>query len=378
MLRYLNWSSILRILALVTVLTIGASSMLLITGNNDTAAAAECHYYVAADEVEWDYAPGGNLIHPLFGEHAAVFLESGKDRIGKMYLKALYQEYTDETFKTLKPRQAEWAHLGTLGPVIHAAVGDTIIVHFKNNTRFPFTMHPHGVFYEKDSQGALYNDGTYGDDKDDDAVPPGEIHTYVWPVPERAGPGPNDLSSIMWMYHSHTDETTDTNAGLIGPIIITAKGSAQEDGTPEDVDREFITMFTVFDENVSPYLEHNIRTYTSQPGSVDPDDEGFIESNLMHSINGFLYGNLPGLEMKEAERVRWYLMGMGTEVDLHTPHWHGQTVDLNGMRMDVVDLLPASMKTVSMVPDNPGTWLYHCHVNDHINAGMMALFTVTP
>jgi hypothetical protein len=88
MLRYLNWSSILRILALVTVLTIGASSMLLITGNNDTAAA-ERHYYIAADEVEWDYAPGGNLIHPLFDEHAAVFLESGKDQIGKVYLKYL-------------------------------------------------------------------------------------------------------------------------------------------------------------------------------------------------------------------------------------------------------------------------------------------------
>jgi FtsP/CotA-like multicopper oxidase with cupredoxin domain len=31
-----------------------------------------------------------------------------------------------------------------------------------------------------------------------------------------------------------------------------------------------------------------------------------------------------------------------------------------------------------MVPDNPGTWLYHCHVNDHIVAGMQAKFTVTP
>jgi hypothetical protein len=57
MLRYLNWSSILRILGLVTVLTVGASSMLLITGNNNTAAAAERHYYITADEVEWDYAP---------------------------------------------------------------------------------------------------------------------------------------------------------------------------------------------------------------------------------------------------------------------------------------------------------------------------------
>jgi len=98
----------------------------------------------------------------------------------------------------------------------------------------------------------------------------------------------------------------------------------------------------------------------------------------MHSINGYVFGNLPGLTMEAGERVRWYMLGMGTEVDLHTPHWHGQTLVLNGNRTDIVELLPASMKTLDMVPDNPGTWLFHCHVNDHIDAGMLALFTVTP
>jgi FtsP/CotA-like multicopper oxidase with cupredoxin domain len=29
-----------------------------------------------------------------------------------------------------------------------------------------------------------------------------------------------------------------------------------------------------------------------------------------------------------------------------------------------------------MVPDNPGTWLFHCHVAPHLIAGMQALFTV--
>ena len=96
----------------------------------------------------------------------------------------------------------------------------------------------------------------------------------------------------------------------------------------------------------------------------------------MHSINGYVYGNLPGLVMKKGERVRWYVMGMGTEVDLHTPHWHGNVVTINGMRMDVTELMPASMKTADMVPDNPGVWLLHCHVNDHIIAGMQALYTV--
>jgi len=97
----------------------------------------------------------------------------------------------------------------------------------------------------------------------------------------------------------------------------------------------------------------------------------------MHSINGFVFGNLPGLTMHKGERVRWYVMAMGTEVDLHTPHWHGNTVVSNGMREDVVQLLPASMLTADMQPDNVGTWLFHCHVNDHILAGMQALYTVT-
>ena len=67
---------------------------------------------------------------------------------------------------------------------------------------------------------------------------------------------------------------------------------------------------------------------------------------------------------------------MGTEVDLHTPHWHANTLLWNGNRVDLVETLPASMKMLDMAPDNPGTWLYHCHVNDHIDAGMAALYTV--
>jgi hephaestin len=67
-------------------------------------------------------------------------------------------------------------------------------------------------------------------------------------------------------------------------------------------------------------------------------------------------------------------MGMGNEVDLHTPHWHGNTVLAMGMRTDVVSLLPAAMVVADMEPDDPGTWLFHCHVTDHINAGMQSKY----
>ena len=142
-------------------------------------------YYIAADDVEWDYAPSGkNMITGLpFDGDALTFVQNGPDRIGKVYRKAIYRAYTDATFTRLKPRPTSEKHLGLLGPIIRAVVGDTIKVVFKNQSSFPASVHPHGVFYAKDSEGAPYADGTSGADKADDAVAPGTRHTYVWKVP---------------------------------------------------------------------------------------------------------------------------------------------------------------------------------------------------
>ena len=339
-------------------------------------------YYIAADEVKWNYAPTGtNMVtgKPLSDDPTtALYTQNGVDRIGSIYLKCLYQGYTDETFATLQPRTAQWEHLGILGPVIHAEVGDTIQVVFKNNCRIPASMHPHGVLYDKASEGAPYDDGVPESEKSGEDVPPGGNFTYIWHVPERAGPGPEDPSSILWMYHSHVDEVSDTSgAGLVGPIIITRHGEANPDGTPKGVDQEFVILFTIFNETQSPYLAYNLKTFTGENMSqVNWSDPNFWESNLKYSINGYIFGNLPGLDMKQNTHVRWYLAGMGGESDIHAPHWHGNTLLMDGMRTDMAELLPMSMKVLDMYPDNVGTWLFHCHVNDHIQGGMLALYTV--
>ncbi|MFN8081872.1 MAG: multicopper oxidase domain-containing protein [Kineosporiaceae bacterium] len=336
-------------------------------------------YYLGADELVWDYTPSGkNLVTAKpFDDDAKVFVAPGPDRIGSRYLKCLYHSFTDATFTTRSPRTAADAYLGFTGPVIRAEVGDTITVVFRNRScRMPVSVHPHGVFYLKASEGAPYADNTSGNDTLDDGVAMGATHTYTWLVPDRAGPGPQDGSSVMWMYHSHTDEVSDTYAGLQGFMAITAQGMAKADGSPKDVDREVFELFAVMDENQSSYLSANIdRLPKGHPRDLE-DDEDFVESNLMHSINGYLYGNQPTLVLRKGERVRWYLMSMGTEVDLHTPHWHGNDALVGGMRMDVVSLMPATMVTADMVPDNTGTWLFHCHVNDHLTAGMITRYQV--
>src|SRR5512140_2514741 len=80
------------------------------------APGATRTYYIAADEVEWDYAPtGSNRItgQPFEGD-ALTFVQNGPDRIGKVYRKAVYREYTDATFNRLKARTAADSHLGVL------------------------------------------------------------------------------------------------------------------------------------------------------------------------------------------------------------------------------------------------------------------------
>jgi FtsP/CotA-like multicopper oxidase with cupredoxin domain len=302
-----------------------------------SSLAVTRHYYIAAEDVPWNYAPSGmNLLRALpIPRPWNVKLEWPKTR---------FIEYTDDTFTTKKP-QPEW--LGILGPTIRAEVGDEVDVTFMNRTRLPHDMHPHGLRYDKNSEGSFYIPFGKGD-----RVAPGRRFTYRWFANAGSGPGPGQPSSIVWWYHSHVDPGIEINAGLLGPIIVTAKGKANADGSPKDVDREFVASFMIFDEM------------------------GGKPTGLFYAINGLIFGNLPGLAMKQGEKVRWYLLGMGNEIDLHTPHWHGETVTDGQRNTDVIELLPGSMQTVDMLADNPGTWMFHCHVEDHMEAGMMAVYTI--
>lgn len=369
-------------------------------------------YYIAADEVIWDYAPmgtagmdgvpmenftyapssmtgmqmrkrqmgmGGGMMN--MNVSAELYVMASNVTVGSKYKKALYREYTDATFSTLKQRSTEWMHLGMLGPLIRAEVGDTIKVVFKNNATKPYSMHPHGVFYTRPNEGVPLADTTGADGN---LVPPGMTYTYEWQVPARAGPASEDVSSILWMYHSHVDEVADTNAGLMGPIIVTRAGASMsmDNLRPRDVSREYIVSFTILDEGSSHYLAESMQMFMQPPPMTEADmdmvmmDDSFMQGNMKHSINGYIYANLMGLNMVIGERVRWYVFGLGSETDLHGVHWHGQTLVQSGHRVDVTEIIPASMKTLDMEPDNPGFWMLHCHTNHHIEAGMMSFFNV--
>ena len=364
-------------LAMTAVLVSGAMSERMWAqrvARHPQASGATRTYYIAADEVDWNYAPAAHdhMTGKPYEERARYYTEKGPERIGPIYRKAVYHEYTDASFTTRKPRPAAWEHLGVLGPVIRGEVGDTIRVVFKNNARFPFSVHPHGVKYDEASAGV-------------DPVQPGATFTYTWEVDPRAGPQPGEPSSKLWLYHSHVNEQRDVAAGLLGPMLISAKGTTKPDGTPKDVDREFVVILYTLDEQQSLYLDDNIARHIASPGSLNkiaavfvdingqPVNVGFPLTNFRETINGYQYGNTPGLIMTEGERVRWYSAGMaGT----HTVHWHANTVMLDRSPVDVVPLNAAEMHTTDMVAQSPGKWMIHCHVENHLALGMYGHYTV--
>ncbi|KAM6907524.1 ferroxidase HEPHL1 [Xenentodon cancila] len=367
----------------------GALLLLVFSSCADAERSAERVYYVGIIEDLWDYAPSGkNLLNGKDIEnddHASIFLSRESNHIGRVYKKAMFRQYTDDSYTRVVPRP-DW--LGFLGPILRAEVDDVIVVHLKNFASRNYSIHPHGVFYEKNAEGALYPDGTSNSLKQDDSVPPGGSYTYRWEVKPEYAPTNDDANCLTWVYHSHVDAPKDIASGLIGALLTCKKGILKEvnnqassnsdsviESARNDVDQDVFLMFTVVDENLSWYLDDNIQNLTD-PNGDNVDGPEFEESNQMHAINGFMFGNLPGIELCQHRAVAWHLFGMGNEVDIHSAFFHGNTLLDRGHRTDTLSLFPATFATAKMIPKKTGKWLLTCQVNDHLQAGMQAFYTV--
>jgi hypothetical protein len=341
------------------------------------------HYYIAAEAQKWDYLPSGSDEVCGLPLTPSVLLKHN-------VWKVRYFQYTDATFTKRVPQPSR---LGILGPVLRGVVGEYLAVTFLNREiGGVYSMHPHGVKYDKDSEGSYHGgradqlasrrgqnqDGRSSFQGRGAAIGYGARFTYVWYLDEASGPLPWEPSSKAWLYHSHVSSESEINMGLEGFIIVTDPKRARPDGTPIDVDREMAALFMIYDES-------GLNSEAQEEVAASGESQRWIyfqtlkESGQRHGINGYIYGNLPGLEMNEGERVRWYLFGLGSENDQHTAHWHGLRVIEEGRRRtDTVELLPGSMKVADMVADNPGEWLFHCHVAEHMANGMFARVTVFP
>ncbi|XP_072504800.1 coagulation factor V isoform X4 [Notamacropus eugenii] len=319
------------------------------------------NYYIAAEEVLWDYSKFSKS------------MRKADDIIGNtVYKKVIFRSYLDSTFSVPDRQGENEEHLGILGPIIRAEVDDVIQVLFKNLASRPYSLHAHGLSYEKSSEGKSYEDDSPEWYQDDNAIQPNGTYTYVWHATERSGPENPGSACRAWAYYSAVNTEKDIHSGLIGPLLICRKGTLhKQSNRPIDM-REFVLLFMIFDEKKSWYRDKKPKRMWAGLSSEVKNTHRF------HAINGHIY-NLPGLRMYEKENVRWHLLNMGGSQDIHVIHFHGQTLLENGTqlhRLGAYPLLPGSFKTLEMKASRSGLWLLDTEVGENQIAGMQTPFLI--
>ncbi|KAM6381425.1 coagulation factor VIII isoform 2-T2 [Pluvialis apricaria] len=325
-------------------------------------------HYIAAEEMDWDYAP----VKPLTLDRniTSLFLEAGPQRIGSKYKKVMFVEYEDATFK--KRKVSDELDKGILGPVIKGEVGDQFKIVFRNLASRPYNIYPHGL-----TSVRPYHAMKSSQDKDvkDIPIPPGQSFTYSWRITAEDGPTQADPRCLTRFYYSSIDPVRDTASGLIGPLLICFKKSMDQRGNQIMSDKTRLVLFSVFDENRSWYLEENIRRFCTDAAHVDTQDPQFYASNVMHTINGFVFDNLqPKLCLHDV--VYWYVLSVGAQTDFLSIFFSGNTFKRNMVFEDVLTLFPFSGETVFMSLEKPGVWTLGCLNSDFRDRGMRAKFTV--
>ncbi|XP_017674703.1 PREDICTED: coagulation factor VIII isoform X1 [Lepidothrix coronata] len=326
-------------------------------------------YYIAAEEMDWDYAP----VKPLSLDRniSGLYLEPGPQRIGSKYKKVVFVEYEDVTFK--KRKVSNQLDKGILGPVIKGEVGDEFKIVFRNLASRPYNIYPHGL-----TSVRPYYDRKPSQVKDvkDIPIPPGQSFTYSWSLTPEDGPTQADPRCLTRYYYSSIDPIRDTASGLIGPLLICFKKSMDQRGNQIMSDNTRLVLFSVFDENQSWYLEENIKRFCSDPAHVDTQDPQFYASNVMHTINGFVFDNLqPKLCLHDV--VYWYVLSVGAQTDFLSIFFSGNTFKRNMVFEDMLTLFPFSGETVFMSLEKPGVWTLGCLNPDFRDRGMHAKFTVS-
>ncbi|XP_041362171.1 hephaestin-like protein [Gigantopelta aegis] len=361
----------------LVVLTLLATAAAHPKASNADAEGKLRRFYIAALELEWDYAPAGNLVND--DPDADIYIKNGPVRIGSKYTKVLFREFTDDTFQNQKPHPPL---LGHLGPVIRAEVGDTIQIVLKNmalTSGRNFSIHPHGVLYDKRSEGALYIDGTSGADKFDDGIPPGQMHVYNWTIPESFAPTKDDENCLAWPYHSHRASERDVATGLVGMLFVCRRGILNDDGTRKDIDREIVLYLDEIAETASFVFEQNLKR-CGNPGKCkylfETKDPDFFTSNRMFNINGYVFGNLPRFEVYEKESVAIHLFSLYE--DITNFYISGQTLKFRNHRKSSINYMVGSSLTVTLIAENPGTYLMSSMITPRHKAGMDAFIHILP
>ncbi|MBE2199492.1 MAG: copper oxidase [Anaerolinea sp.] len=232
-----------------------------------------------------------------------------------------------------------WAYNGTVpGPMIRVTEGDAVRIILQNDLPEPTSIHWHGIPLPNAMDGVPPFTQA--------AIEPGDSFVYEFIVPPAGS----------FMYHSHVDTDKQIMAGLYAPFIV---DPIEPELDPPDVD----VMWMLSEWRVGPDGE----TYAAMPmAGAEPN---------YFTINGKAFPNTEPIVVKQGERVRIRLAGIGQFT--HPMHLHGinfRIVAYDGVPLppeqqivrNTVPVNPGELIDIEFIADNPGVWVFHCHVLHHV------------
>lgn len=286
------------------------------------------------------FAPGGIRYKPVITPNARTLPWKVVDGAKVFHLVA--EPVTHEFIPALADHGslvAEcWGYNGRVhGPTIEAVEGDLVRIYVTNRLPAPTTVHWHGFILPSgmDGVGGL----------NQKAIQPGETFKYEFPLVQHG----------TFMYHSHHDEMTQMQLGMMGLFIVHPK---EPEANPPD--RDYAIMLSEWEIEV---------------GAMRPDPNEMTDFNIF-TMNGRAFPGTQSLVAKTGERVR-IRIGNLSSMSHHAIHLHGHyflVTETDGGRIPEAGRWPettvivptGSTRTIEVGPVYAGDWAMHCHMLHHV------------
>jgi FtsP/CotA-like multicopper oxidase with cupredoxin domain len=235
-----------------------------------------------------------------------------------------------------------WGYNGRVhGPTIEAVEGDRVRIYVTNRLSAPTTAHWHGILLPSGM------DGVGGISQK--AIQPGETFKYEFTLKQHG----------TFMYHSHHDEMTQMQLGMLGMFIVHPKNPKKP--AP---DRDYVMMLSEWKIEV---------------GARRPDPNEMTDFNVF-TMNGRSFPGTQPLLAKKGERVRIRIGNLST-MSHHAIHLHGynfKVIATDGGDIPeagqwpetTVHMPTGSTRTIEFIADEPGDWVLHCHMLHHVMTQM--------
>ena len=259
-----------------------------------------------------------------------------------------------------------WTFNGTVpAPTLTVTVGEKLRVHVTNKLDLVHSFHTHLSNYDIESDGSQVNIIT---GKGSGAmIPPGGEWTYEF---EPTEPG-------IYYYHCHSADgglmiSQHIRQGLYGAIIVQAPDEPA-------VRNEVIFMSEIGHQTEGDSVPPFIMNGLGLPGGEHALEEAFLTGGF-DAVAAQLNKTVPAISAKTGEEMRVSVINMGDQV--HSFHAHSvnhiseQAMPGRMWPANLLPLVPGAADTLRLTFTKPGIWLFHCHVVNHADLGMIGVFVI--